>query len=71
MGGLIDDHFLVVFVDGRHSDRAGHHDVGLSALVTDLVNALAWGKCFDLDLSSQDRHLLIVQQCKERHMFQL
>src|SRR5579859_2680686 len=30
-----------------------HHDVGLSALVTDLVNALAWRKCFDLDRSEE------------------
>ena len=55
VGGLIDDHLLVVFVDGRHADRAGHHDVGLSALVTDLVDALSRRKRPDLDLCREVR----------------
>ena len=66
VAGLIDDDFLVVLVDGGDLHAAGHHDVGVLAGIADLVDALAGGELFQLDLGGQNRNFVIVEQGKER-----
>src|SRR5258708_20333438 len=70
MAWLIDDYFLVVFIDGSHAHFAGEHYVGAATAVADFVDALVRREFFDFDLRSQDRGLLVIQKRKQRHVFQ-
>ena len=67
--GFIDDHFLLVFVDGGDADSAGDHDVG-HARIAGLVDALARGEGFDFDLTGENGGLVVIEQGKERNAFQ-
>src|SRR3954471_18293436 len=60
----------MIFVDGGHTDLAGHHDVGLLRGVANFVDSLASGKSSDLDLCSQDGSLFIVEKLKQRNVSQ-
>ena len=48
---LVDLDFLVILVHSGDLDSPGNHDVGLSACVADLVDALARGEFLEFDLS--------------------
>ena len=67
---FIDDHFLVVFIDGSHAHFAGEHYVGAAIGVADFVDALVRREFFDFDLRSQHRGFLVIKKRKQRYMFQ-
>ena len=70
VAGFIDDDFLMIFVDGGHADFAGNHDVGAAAGVADFINALARREFFQFNLRSQDGSFVVIEQRKERYVFQ-
>src|SRR5689334_15749612 len=41
---LVDDHLLVILIDGRDPHASGNHDVSLSGGVAYFVNPLAWSE---------------------------
>jgi hypothetical protein len=61
LGGLIDHDFLMVFVDGRNPDHAGHEHVGASARVANFPDPLPWSETLDLNLSRQNCGFVIVK----------
>ena len=50
VAGLVHNHFLVIFVHGRHPHLAGEHHVGVAVGVSYLVDALVRHKFLHLDL---------------------
>ena len=58
---LVDEHLLVIFVDGGDLDFAADHDVGVALGVADLVDALVRNEFFHFDLRSEHRGLFIVE----------
>src|SRR5438874_4687185 len=67
---FIDDHFLMVFVHSGDPYLPCDHDVCLPAWVSSLVDAFARGESLELDLAGQHSSLVVVQQRKERNIFQ-
>src|SRR5689334_15042714 len=62
--GLGNHHLLLILVDGGEANLARDHDVSPAARIAHLINALAWSEVLDLNLSSQNRQLLVIEQCK-------
>jgi hypothetical protein len=70
VGGLVDEDFLLIFVDGGDADVTGHEDIGAAAGFADLEDALTGRKAGELDLRSEDGELFVVEELKERDMFE-
>jgi alditol oxidase len=64
--GLVDEDFLLVFVDGGDADGTAEEDVGAVAGVAELVDALAGGEGAELDLGGEDAELVVVEEGEER-----
>jgi hypothetical protein len=59
--GLVDQDFLVIFIDGGDPHCARDKNVCSSARIADLPDALALSKGLDFDLAGQYRSLFVVQ----------
>jgi len=70
VGGLVDDDFLMILIDGGDAHLAGNHHVGLASGVPYFVDALAGRECFQLDLSGQDGGFIFVEQREEWDVFE-
>jgi hypothetical protein len=69
-GGLVNDHFLIVFIDGRDADSARANDVSAKRSVADLIYPLARAERLQFYLRRQDREFFIIEQPEERHLFE-
>ena len=58
---LVDNYLLLVFVHGRHADRAGDQDISASTGVAHLVNALTGGETADVHLPGEHARFVIIQ----------
>ncbi len=70
VGRLVDDYFLMVFVDSRDADSAGDHDVGMTVGVTDLVDALAWSEFLQFDLAGEDGSFVVIEKSEQGNIFE-
>jgi hypothetical protein len=68
--GLMQDNFLVVFVDGSDAGASGDDDIGGAGGIADLENALARWEPLDFNLRSENAKLVIVEVGKQRHITQ-
>ena len=59
---LVDQNFLLVFVDGGDVDCTGEENVGSAAGVSVLVNTLARGKGFQLYLLREYGEFVVIEQ---------
>lgn len=66
MRGLIDQHILMVFIDGCHVDPAGDQDVGVRRGLADLEDALPRREASEADLAGEHGQLFLVEEFKER-----
>jgi hypothetical protein len=69
--GLVDEDFLLVFVDGGDADVAGHEDIGGDAGFADLEDALARGELSYFDVGGEDGGFFFVEEFEQRNVFQL
>jgi hypothetical protein len=67
---LVDDHVLMVLVDGRDLDRARHHHVAAPAAIADLVDALPRRELLQLNLRGEHGGLFFVEQGEQGNLFQ-
>ena len=65
MAGLVDQNFLLIFVDGGDADAAGEDDVGAAGGLVDLENALAWEEADEVDLGGEDGELFFIEELEE------
>src|SRR5262249_61634600 len=67
---LVDQDFLLVFVDRGHANRTGHHHVGPLGRIADLVDALARSERLHFDRGGETRRLVVVEQTEQRDLTQ-
>src|SRR5262249_55897428 len=67
---LVDNHFLLIFIDGADSDSSRDKHIGLRRRVSDLIDAFEGSEGLDLDLAGQHRQFIIIQQSKKRDISQ-
>jgi len=58
---LINNYFLLIFVNRGDPNFASDHYVSLAAGLSDFVDALTWTECLDFNLTRQDCGLVVVQ----------
>ncbi len=64
MRQFIEQHLLLVFIDGRHPHIPGEHYVRLRRRIAGLVDTLACGKLLLFNLRSEDGKLIVIEQFK-------
>src|SRR5258708_5892384 len=67
---LVDDDFLMIFIDGRNANPARDHHIGLTTRITDFVDALPRRKSPQFDLTRENSSLLIIKKRKEWNVLQ-
>src|ERR1051326_1379482 len=67
---LVDNHFLLIFIDGADSDFSRDKYIGLRCGISDLIDTFAGSEDLDLDLARQYRQFIVIQQSKKRDIFQ-
>jgi hypothetical protein len=48
---LVDDHFLLIVIDRRHTNLAGNQDISRPRAISDLVDTLTRGEALQFDLT--------------------
>src|SRR5262249_6779799 len=67
---LLLNYFLLILVEGRNPHFARDHHVCVTAGSSGLVNTFPWTEGLDLNLTRQDRSLVIIQQRKQWNTFE-
>ena len=70
VAGLVDHHFLLVFIHRRDPHPALGHDVGAAARFAHFVDPLTGCELLDFNLFGKDGEFLVIQQGKQRDVFQ-